>query len=306
MRPYVDGKFLAIENERVWLRGVTYGTFAPDREGARFGTRERVRDDFAAMAANGINAIRTYTAPPRWFLDEALHHGLWVMVGLAWEQHVAVLPDRALAARVETSVRTQAAGCAGHPAVLCFAVGNEIPTPIVRWQGRRNVERFLERLARGVRTEDPAALVTYVNYPSTEYLRLPFLDFLSFNLYLDHGPAVVRYLARLQNLAGEKPLVLAELGFDSRRGGVARQATVVASQVEAAFAAGCAGSFVFAWTDEWHRGEDEVRDWDFGMTDRGRHPKPALQSLRRAYEQVDEPPASAPLVSVVVCTYNGA
>ncbi len=305
-RPHVDGKFLAAGSERLWVRGVTYGTFAPDAEGVRFGTRDQVRADFAAMSANGINAVRTYTAPPTWFLDDAVEHGLWVMVGLAWEQHVAVLPHRALAGRVEASVRAQAASCAGHPGVLCFAVGNEIPTPLVRWQGRRNVENLIARLFRSVRAEDPGALVTYVNYPSTEYLRLPFLDFLSFNLYLEEGPNVARYLARLQNLAGEKPLVLAELGFDSRRGGLERQAEVVSSQVGAAFAAGCAGSFVFAWTDEWHRGEDEVRDWDFGMTDRERRAKPALRSLRRAYERVEGSEEPAPLVSVVVCTHNGA
>jgi hypothetical protein len=30
------------------------------------------------MAASGVNAVRTYTLPPRWFLDAAHHHGLLV------------------------------------------------------------------------------------------------------------------------------------------------------------------------------------------------------------------------------------
>ena len=54
-----------------------------------------------------------------------------------------------------------------------------------RWHGRRRVERFLERLYRAAKDEDPDALVTYVNYPSTEYLELPFLDFVCFNVYLE-------------------------------------------------------------------------------------------------------------------------
>ena len=45
------------------------------------------------MAANGINAVRTYTVPPRWLLDLALEHGLCVMVGLPWEQHVTFLDE---------------------------------------------------------------------------------------------------------------------------------------------------------------------------------------------------------------------
>jgi GT2 family glycosyltransferase len=303
----VDGKFLALGEARLRLRGVTYGTFSPDRNGQCFGSPHQVREDFAVMATAGINAVRTYTAPPVWLLDEALAHGLGVMAGLAWEQHVAFLDDRKLRRAIEAGVRAQAEGCAGHPALLCFAVGNEIPTPIVRWHGRRRVESFIERLCIAVRSADPDALLTYVNYPSTEYLRLPFLDFLAFNVYLDSGPNVDRYLARLQNLAGEKPLVLAELGVDSRRAGRRGQAESIGAQVEAAFASGCAGAFVFAWTDEWHRGEDAVLDWDFGLTTRERRPKPALTALSKSYRGLDSsrPAGESPLVSVVVCTHNG-
>ena len=287
---------------------MTYGTFAPDAAGVRFGDREQVRADFAAMSAHGVNAVRTYTAPPPWLLDEAAENGLWVMAGLAWEQHVAFLDEPGRASSIESSVREQAAGCADHPAILCFAVGNEIPTPLVRWHGRRRVERFIERLCAAVRTEAPGALLTYVNYPSTEYLRLPFLDFLAFNVYLDEPQTVTRYLARLQNLAGEKPLVVAELGADSGRSGTAGQAETLSSQIASAAASGCAGSFVFSWTDEWHRGDDDVLDWHFGLTDRARRPKPALAAVERAYAAVERVglEKNPPLVSVVVCTHNGA
>ena len=305
-RPRIDGKFLAVGDQRLWVRGVTYGTFAPDEQGCRCGTPDQVERDFAAMAEQGVNAVRTYVAPPPWFLDAAMRHGLWVMPGLPWEQHVAFLDERRRPAAIERRVRDQAAACAGHPAILCYAVGNEIPTPIVRWHGRRRVERFLERLCDVVRAEDPSALLTYVNYPSTEYLQLPFVDLLSFNVYLDDAASVSRYLARLQNLAAEKPLLLAELGSDSQREGLAGQARTLGSQVDAAFAAGCAGTFVFAWTDEWHRGESPVVDWDFGVTDRERRPKPALKALRTAYAGAGAAAEEDPFVSVVVCTYNGA
>ena len=69
------------------------------------------------------------------------------------------------------------------------------------------------------------------------------------------------YLAKLQNLADERPLVMAEIGLDSLRNGVDKQAEVMAWQVTSTFGAGCAGMFVFAWTDEWYRGGHEIEDW---------------------------------------------
>ena len=69
------------------------------------------------MRAAGINAIRTYTVPPRWFLDLAQQHGLYVMVGLPWEQHVAFLDERHRANEIEKRVRAAVSSCAGHPAI---------------------------------------------------------------------------------------------------------------------------------------------------------------------------------------------
>jgi len=306
-RPRVDGKFLAVGAERLWLAGVTYGTFAPGEDGHPYGDRARVEADFRAMAGSGVNALRTYTVPPRWLLDAALRHGLWVMVGLPWEQHVTFLDGRERAAAIEAGVRDGVRACAGHPAVLAYAVGNEIPASIVRWHGRRRVERFLERLVRAARQEDPAALVTYVSFPSTEYLELAAIDFLSFNVYLEDPARLAGYIARLQNLAGERPLVMAELGLDSRSNGREEQARALSAQVGASFEGGCAGTFLFAWTDDWHTGGAEVADWDFGLVDRERRPKPALAAARGAFARVPvSRDAWAPRVSVVVCTCNGA
>jgi GT2 family glycosyltransferase len=306
-RPRVRGKFLVAGDEKLYVRGVTYGTFRPDDNGDQFPSPERVEQDVAEMAANGINAVRTYTVPPRWLLDVAEHHGLRVMIGLPWEGHIAFLDDRGRAAAIEQRVRAGVRACAGHPAVLAYTIGNEIPASIVRWHGRRRVERFLKRLYRAAKAEDPGALVTYVNFPSTEYLDLPFLDFVSFNLYLERPADFEAYLARLQNLAGDRPLVMAEMGLDSRRNGAEAQARSLDWQVRAAFAGGCAGAFVFAWTDEWHRGGFEIDDWDFGLTDRERSPKPALAVVRNAFAEVPFPANLPwPRISVVVCSYNGA
>src|SRR5439155_20222078 len=72
------------------------------------------------------------------------------------------------------------------------------------------------------------------------------------------------------------------------------------------FAGGCAGAFVFAWTDEWHRGGHDIRDWCFGLTRHDRTHKPALETVRRAFAEVPfSPSRNWPSISVVVCTYNG-
>src|SRR3989475_7186532 len=166
--------------------------------------------------------------------------------------------------------------CADHPALFCYALGNEIPASVARWLGRRTIEEYLERLYRAVKAEDPDGLVTYVNYPTTEYLQLPFLDLVCFNVYLESKPRFDAYLDRLQNLAGNRPLLMSELGLDSLRNGEAAQATSLDWQIRTAFAAGGAGAFVFSWTDEWDRGTSAVEDWAFGLTRADRAPKPPL------------------------------
>jgi O-antigen biosynthesis protein len=255
----------------------------------------------------GVNALRVYTPPPRRVLDAAHAAGLWVLVGLPWEQHVAFLESRATAARVVGRVEEDVRACAGHCAVLGYAIGNEIPAGIVRWHGRRRVERFLNSLCTAAREADPGALVTYVSFPSTEYLRVPSADVVAFNVYVEDEGRFATYTARLQNLAGERPLLVGEVGLDSVRHGAGAQARTLAGELAAAFENGCAGVFAFAWTDEWHRSDDEVRDWDFGLCDRERRPKPALAAVRDVFAAAPlRAPQDAPLVSVVVCTRNGA
>jgi GT2 family glycosyltransferase len=306
-RPQVKGKFLYVGETKLWVRGVTYGTFRPDADGNEYPDAETVEHDFAQMAKQGLNALRTYTVPPRWLLDVAQHHGLRVMVGLPWEQHVTFLDDKQRVQSIEERVRAGIRTCAGHPAVLCYAIGNEIPAPIVRWYGQRRVEQYLERLYRAAKDEDPAGLVTYVNYPTTEYLHLPFLDLVCFNVYLETQERLEAYLARLQNLAGDRPVLMGEVGLDSRRNGEYTQAQVLTWQMRTILAAGCIGAFVFAWTDAWYRGGSDIDDWDFGLTDRQRHPKPALTAVSHAFAEVPFPKDFPwPRMSVVVCSYNGA
>jgi len=305
-RPSTAGKFLSLGGERLWVRGVTYGTFRPGTEGL-FPDPAIVARDFAAMAVRGFNAIRVYKLPSRWLLDLAADYGLRVLTGFDWTDHVAFLDSRRQARQIEREVRESVRALAGHEAILAWSLGNEIPGPVVRWHGRRRVERFLAGLRDEVKAQDPEGLVTYVSYPTTEYLDLPFLDFSGFNVYLESREQLAAYLARLQNRVGDQPLVMAELGLDSRHHGEERQAEVLDWQLGEAFAAGCAGAFVFSWTSDWWCGGIDMEDWDFGLTRRDREPKPALAAVQRAYAELPvRRQPEWPRISVVVCSFDGA
>jgi O-antigen biosynthesis protein len=304
-RPKVGGKFFVRGEEKIYLRGVTYGPFAVGSHGDPFPEPEQVRRDFALMNELGANCVRTFTAPPRWLLDLAAEQSMWVLAGLPWTQHTCFLDSEETVMANRRQVRHAVEEIRGHSAIFAYLVGNEIPPDVVRWFGPERIARYLADLAGDVRETDPTALVSYANFPPTEYLDLEFVDFLCFNVYLHEEHAFRRYLARLQSLADLKPLVLTEFGIDSIREGDAAQAEILTWQIRAAFEGGAAGTFVFSWTDEWHTGGSEITDWAFGLVTRDRQPKPSFHATQRLYAEPLPPPIpNPPKVSVVICAYN--
>ena len=305
----VAGKFLQASGLRFWIKGVTYGTFAPADDGYLFPSGPQIARDFAMMASVGVNTVRTYTMPSPALLDVASACGLRLIVGIPWAQHVAFLDDRQLCASIRRDVVAQVRLLKSHPSVALIALGNEIPAPVVRWQGRDRVQRFLRDIYTEAKSCAPDCLFTYVNYPPTEYLDLPFLDVAAFNVYLHRQEDLRAYLARLQNLAGDKPLLLAEAGVDSIREGQEGQAALTSMQLRTAFEEGACGSVAFAWTDEWWRGGHPITDWAFGLVDAQRRAKPALRAVADVFAEVPFTTATRerwPKVSVVVCAYNAA
>ncbi len=301
----VRGKSFFAGDTKHFVKGVTYGPFAVGSHGAQFPEHPVVERDFALMRQAGVNTLRVFTVPPVWLLDAADAAALKVMVGLPWSQHVTFLDSPEVKRGIRAAIADGVAACVNHPAIFAYLVGNEIPPDMIRWHGADAVRRFLRELAELVRHEHPGALISYANFPSTEYLTVDFTDFLCFNVYLHEESAFRRYIGRLHNLAVDKPLVLTEFGIDSMRNGDAEQTRILSWQVRAAFAAGVAGTFVFAWTDEWFTGGHLIEDWAFGLVNRERQPKPALAAVARTYQGI-LPPALPhyPRVSVVVCAYN--
>jgi GT2 family glycosyltransferase len=301
----VDGKYFALGERRVRIRGVTYGPFVPDECGEPFPPSGRVDDDLAGLRAAGINAVRTYHLPPEWFLRRADERGIGVFVDVPWPKHVCFLDSEDAQRAARHAVREAAERGRAHASVLAYSIGNEIPAAVVRWHGAARVERFLRELLDVAKQADPDGLVTYANFPPTEYLDLSFLDFATINVYLHDRDAFRRYLFRLQNIVGDKPLVLGELGMDTLRHGEAEQADFLAGHVREAVLMGLAGAFVFAWTDDWHTGGHSIEDWAFGITHADRAPKASYHALREVFEATPtDLLADTPRVSVVVCSFN--
>ncbi len=302
------GKYLLDGAQKFYLRGVSYGPFAPNSRGERYPERERAAADFALMNRLGANVIRLYVPPPSWLVEEAQQAGLRLMLGIPWPFHMAFLDSRNMMSEIRAAIRKTVLDTRQFgETIAAYSIGNEIRSDIVRWHGPRAVSRFLAELRDLGKQIDPGALFTYSNYPSAEYLDLSFLDFISFNVYLHREEDFRRYLTHLMGQAGELPLVLSETGMDTIREGEQHQAELLSWQCRAAFELGLSGFIVFAFTDEWHTGGSEITDWAFGLTRRDRSPKLAFDAVAKVFGD-DLPPrlTAAPKTTVVVAAYNAA
>ncbi|MEH2206402.1 MAG: glycosyltransferase [Nostoc sp.] len=301
----VRGKFFFIRDEKFFLKGVSYGPFSIGSHGESFPEKSVVEKDFAMIAEMGANCLRTYTVPPDWLLDLAAIYGLRLLIGIPWSQHIAFLNSSAVQAEIRNCIVQGVQVCRNHPATFAYLVGNEIPPDIVRWHGAKPVRAFIKELMAVAKDSDPEGLVSYANYPSTEYLNIDFTDFSCFNVYLHRETDFRRYLSRLHNLAEDKPLVLSEFGVDSMREGTQAQAEILSQKLSSSFEMGAAGTIIFSWTDEWFTGGYAIQDWAFGLVDAERLQKPAFQTVQQYYT-APLPPAlpEYPNVSVIVCAYN--
>jgi len=306
----VQAKFFFEGEKKFFVKGVTYGPFAPDKDGHHFGTPEKARADLAMMREAGFNLVRIYYVPPRWFLDACAEHGIRCLISIPWAEHVEFLNQRKIRREVEQTVVAAVTAHKGHPAVFGFLVGNEIPSHMVRWLGPGRVTEFLESLIYMAKRANSDVLYSYASFPPTEYLLPQNVDFLTFNVYLHRRTDFQRYLARLQNLAEDHPLILGEFGMDTIRHPEEEQEDMLSWHIEDVVRGGLAGTIIYAWTDEWFRGGQEILDWAFGLVTRERQPKKALHAVKKLFggeKPVAErvPLEKYPRVSVVVCSYNG-
>lgn len=305
-RVCVDGKFFRLRDRKFYVKGVAYGPFAPGSTGEPFATPAQTARDFARIRDLGANVVRLYEPPPRWLLDLAAEQELRVFVDIPWNHRKVFVNSPAERQAARDLVRRTVETCAGHPAVFGYSVANEIPPDIVRWSGTRATAAFIDSLIREAKAIDPGCLCCYSNFPSTEFLQPEAADFLCFNVYLHRRKSWRAYLARLQMLAGAKPLIIGEFGVDSLREGEERKCEMLRWQIEDTFRGGLAGAVLFSFTDDWHRDGAQVTDWQMGVTTRERQTKPSYDTVREQFQTAPRFPLPRhPRVSVVVASYNG-
>ena len=312
-RVRVDGKHFMRDGRRFNFRGVSYGTFQPRADEARFPERDGLKRDLAAMEQAGFTVIRTYTPPPDDLLELAADWGLHLLIDAFFPDWRYLIGSsrrdkRRVAREARTTVRSIARQLAGADVVLGLSLGNEVPADVLRWVGARAIADVIAELADVVREEDEDRLVTYANYPSAEYLCTDELDFITFNVFLEQRKDFRRYLARLGNLAGDRPLVVGEMGLHAATvAGEERQAETIDWLMATALESGAAGTCLFSWTDDWWVGDTAVDGWHFGLTRADRSPRPALAVAERWNGRtVADVRDRWPAISVVICAYNAA
>ncbi|MFC4992950.1 glycosyltransferase [Rubritalea tangerina] len=291
----VDGKFFTIDGERCFLRLVSYGPF-PD--GAIDHCEELKR-----VAASGWDGIRVYDAPSEELLDAALEYGLIVLVGLSWEWERVFLGSGGSGfwENTKREVLDQLAQWGGHAAVAGCFVANEIRSDIARWVGVEQARAGIEEIIELVKVAEPRLLVAYASYPSSEYLEPRNADFTAMNIYLEDEGAYRGYLKRLHHIAGDRPVLVSEFGGDSLSLGEEGQREILAWGLSGAQHEGMAGWTCFSWSDLWLNGGALVEDWAFGLVRAKGEEKPAYSVLEAA-SAFDFP---MPMVSVIICVYNG-
>lgn len=305
-----DGGHLRLVDSVFRVKGVTYGSFAKRQDGWPFPEPPRIEADLAAIAECGFTALRTYAVPPPDLLDGARAHDLRVLVGLDyqdWRMHAdhGVRIHRRVRADGLQAVRAALEACTGRPEVLAISVGNEVPSDIVRLNGRAAVEDVLSELVTAVHDGDPDLLATYTAYPTAEFLRVEGQDLITFNVFLEHSEQLRPYLHHLQRLASGRPMVVTELGLAAELHGDEEQARSLEMQLGLVEEVGCAGATIFSWTDEWATSAGPVEGWGFGLTRADRTPRPSLAVASQwAARHVSDLRRSWPSLTVVVCAYN--
>src|SRR5258708_23722080 len=92
-RVHCGGKFLRLGEAKFYLKGFSYGPFAPNAAGNFLPPRRKMLQDFEHIVRLGANTIRLYQVPSPDVLDDIYEHGLRVILDVPWEKHRCFFED---------------------------------------------------------------------------------------------------------------------------------------------------------------------------------------------------------------------
>src|ERR1043166_5433125 len=87
----VDGKFFRLGDTKFYVKGVTYGPFAPNSSDQFFGSHEQTAQDFVQIRKLRANVVRIYHPPPKWFLELLGEYELKALIDIPWNKHLCFL-----------------------------------------------------------------------------------------------------------------------------------------------------------------------------------------------------------------------
>jgi hypothetical protein len=236
--------------------------------------------DLPLLRAMGANTIRMWgwnnSADHTDFLDAAYHNGqdpIYVIVtfwmGLSLYPDISSLPARE---QIKANFRSMVAAHKNHPAVLMWAIGNELNAS---WTyGDRLVDLFslIDEMAQQAHDEEGAtphpvttvlADIDLLNILTTYDPAMGNLDVWSANVYRgpSFGSLFDDYAA-----ASSKPLAILEYGIDAYDEAQGNEYELLGEPLQAAYAGSlwgeiaaqteiCLGGSIMAYADEWWKGK---------------------------------------------------
>ena len=253
------------------------------------------------LAEAGGNAIRTWSPPGRKVMDEAQRLGLSVLLGLpvGLPRQGFSYTDQAAVARQRDRIRGLVREYRDHPALLMYALGNEVEHHATAEQ-RLQVWREMEELARIVKQEDPRHPVITVTagwgQSTLKELRelAPSLDAVGINTY----GGMMRVADAVREQGWTKPWMVTEFG---PRGHWEVPKTPWGLPVEdpssakadfylAAYrrVAGASPSFLGAYVFLWGQKQEKTHTW-YGMFQPDGTPLDTVDAMTEAW--TGKPPA---------------
>lgn len=234
--------------------------------GLEFGDQEK-------LAAHGGNSFRTWRtengkASGRQVLDRALKNGLYVTMGLevARERHGFNYDDKAAVDRQRERLREEVLKYKDHPALLMWAIGNELNLGASNskvWEAVNDISKMIHEVDPNHPTTTPLAGINRALAQEVK-ARAPDLDVLSIQMYADiinlprylresdwTGPYVVTEWGATGHWEVQKTDWGAPLENDS-----ATKADFYQKRYEAVILADqrqCLGSYVFLWGQKQER-----------------------------------------------------